>query len=92
MKVEELIGKNVVVSKLEAIRYKEGHPNGVNVGYTKMGKLLQAEVGKSLVLGFPDIEGFKYIDSGLLFYTSTVLKIEEDLVYTKNSVYKAEEV
>lgn len=92
MKIEELIGKNVMVSKLEATRYKDGHPNGIDVGYTNSGKLLLAEVGRPLALGYPNIDGVEYINYGLIFYTSDVQRIKDDLVYTKNSVYKVEEI
>lgn len=84
-KVEELIGKKVRLTKLESVRYKDGHPNGIEEGYTMEGRLLGVKVGWML-----EMSG----DRGILdyFHTSEVLKIEDNLVYTKNSIYKVEEV
>ncbi len=80
-KVEELIGKKVRLTKLESVRYKDGHPNGIEEGYTMEGRLLGVKVGWML-----EMSG----DRGILdyFHTSEVLKMEDNLVYTKNSIYK----
>ena len=45
MNVEELIGKNVTLTKLESTRYRDGHPNGIEPGYVACGKLISARVG-----------------------------------------------
>ena len=44
-KVEDLIGKKVKLTKLESVRYKDGHPNGIEEGYTMEGRLLGVKVG-----------------------------------------------
>lgn len=82
-KVEELIGKYVVITKLESTRFKDGHPNGIEPGYTARGELVHAEVGEvALVIGATP---FDY------FHTSKIEKIEDNLIYTRNSIYKVEE-
>lgn len=42
-KVEELIGKKVRLTKLESVRYKDGHPNGIEEGYTMEGRLFRSK-------------------------------------------------
>ena len=82
-KVEDLIGKRVKVTKLESVNYKDGHPNGIDEGYTVVGELLGVKKGWIL-----EVEG----DNNYYFHTSNIIKIEGNLVYTLNSVYKVEEV
>ena len=79
--MKELIGKVIKITKLESVRYKDGHPNGIEEGFTHVGTLRNVEIGEMLVMD--DWRGY--------FHTSVVNKIEGDLVYTKNSVYKVEE-
>lgn len=82
-KVEELIGKNVIITKLESTKFKDGHPNGIEPGYTTYGKLISADIGDvAIVIGSMP---FDY------FHTSEIEKIEDNLIYTRNSVYKVEE-
>lgn len=81
--MKELVGKKVMLTKLESIRYKDGHPNGIEKGYMQVGTLTNLEVGQPLVLNGASIRDY--------FHTSTVLKIEGNLIHTKNSIYKVEE-
>lgn len=80
-KVEELIGKDVTITKLKSVRYKDGHPNNIEPGHTVRGELIDAKVGGAALVLNP----FEY------FHTSRIEKIEDDLIYTRNSVYKVEE-
>lgn len=82
--MKELIGKTVKITKLESVRYKDGHPNGIEEGFTHIGTLRNVEIG-----GVLEMTGPRGIWD--YFYTSRIDKIEGDLVYTKNSVYKVEE-
>lgn len=80
MELKELIGKQVTCEKVDSLRYKDGHPNGIDTGYITGGTLVQ-------------LEPFIFIETHFVpFYSSQVNKIEGDLVYTKNSVYKITEL
>lgn len=82
MELKDLIGKAVICTKIDAVRYKDGHPNGIDTGYTTCGILIQ-------------LEPCVFIDTGRVFdgfNTSSVNHIEGDLVYTRNSVYKITEL
>lgn len=82
MELKDLIGKAVICEKVDALKYKEGHPNGIDTGYVTGGILVQ-------------LEPYVCIDTGYIFdcfCTSKVDHIEENLVYTKNSVYKISEL
>lgn len=82
MELKDLIGKAVICEKVDAINYKDGHPNGIDTGYVTGGILIQ-------------LEPYVFIDTGFVldsFHTSLVDHIEGDLVYTRNSVYKITEM
>lgn len=85
MNVEELIGKNVTLTKLESTRYRDGHPNGIEPGYVACGKLISARVG-----GIAEVIGPRGFWD--YFHTSLIKKIEGNLIYTLNSVYEVEEL
>lgn len=70
-----------MATKLESVQYKDGHPNGIEEGFIKVGTLIEVEEGGQL----------KIIGNNSLFHTSTVVKIQDDLVYTRNSIYKVRE-
>ena len=79
MNVEELIGKNVTLTKLESTRYRDGHPNGIEP------KLISARVG-----GIAEVIGPRGFWD--YFHTSLIKKIEGNLIYTLNSVYEVKEL
>ena len=85
MNVNDLIGKRVILTKMESINYKEGHPNGIEPGYTRTGVLVLCEVGYPVEI----TDGRFILD---YFHTSVVERIEDGMIYTKNSVYKIEEL
>lgn len=87
MNVEELIGKNVTLTKLESTRYRDGHPNGIEPGYVACGKLISARVWRHS-RGLLDL-GVFFWD---YFHTSLIKKIEGNLIYTLNSVYEVKEL
>lgn len=87
----ELLNKTVIAVKIDALKYKNGHPNDINVGYTTIGELEHLEVGD-----------YMFINNGFNSWlrTSVVTKIEifnteEEglyyLVHTRNSIYKVKE-
>lgn len=79
MNVEELIGKNVTLTKLESTRYRD--PNGIEPGYV----VISARVGDIAEVIGP--RGFWDY-----FHTSLIKKIEGNLIYTLNSVYEVKEL
>lgn len=85
MNIEELIGKNVTLTKLESIRYKDGHPNGIEPGFVARGRLISARVG-----GMAEVIGPRGLRD--YFHTSLIKKIEGNLIYTLNSVYEIKEL
>ena len=78
-----LKGKKLFLVKEESIRYKNGHPNGVNVGSVLQGYAVEEpKIGHQFIL----------IDSEFdpLSWTSSIVAYDEKkkLLTTRNSVYK----
>lgn len=85
---QDYIGKTVLVSKLEDTKFGGQHPNFINVGYKKQGKLAVLDVGDCMYVAPVKMDDWNN------FRTSTVTSIKEEkdhlLVTTRNSVYKVE--
>lgn len=68
------------VTKLTDLKFNGQHPNKIDVGYTVFGKVT--------------ILNQLYVDSpnGKFFRSSDIVKVEENKIYTKNSVYLVEDM
>lgn len=79
----KLQNKKVKLSKIEAVRFSDKHPNGINVGYIKEGIALNdLEINNSFYLSG---------DNGM-FSSSSIVEIDEvnSTFKTNNSIYKIE--
>jgi hypothetical protein len=76
------------LTKLKDTKFNNEHPNGINEGYVKEGRI---NVEKS-----NEHQCFLMIKGARFFNTSQVLELEEqegyDLAHTVNSIYKVEPV
>lgn len=79
--------KAVRLTKIDDIAFEGKHPNGIDVGYIKEGKINFEMTNEHQCF-------FIHPTPDRFFHTSEVKLIEEhegyDLVYTVNSVYKVE--
>jgi hypothetical protein len=80
--------KTIRLTKLKDNKFNNEHPNGINEGYVKEGRI---NVEKS-----NEHQCFLMIKGARFFNTSQVLELEEqegyDLAHTVNSIYKVEPV
>jgi len=78
----------IKLTKLKDSKFNNEHPNGINEGYVKEGRI---HVDKS-----NEHQCFLLIEGDRFFNTSQVLSLEEhegyDLATTLNSVYKVEPI
>lgn len=75
MKIEELVGKEVILTKEKDSKFKGNHPKGINEGYITRGILKYI---------YPCV----YVESrDNWFHTSMVKEIIDNKIYTLNSVY-----
>jgi hypothetical protein len=76
------------LTKLKDTKFNNEHPNGINEGYVKEGRI---NVEKS-----NEHQCFLMIKGARFFNTSQVLELEEqegyDLAHTVNSIYKVEPI
>lgn len=81
-------GDYVTLEKVKDLRFKGEHPNGINIGNTDIkGNVYDLpEIGQPFILGATEVQGHYLITS----YTSRVVSWdkEQQLIETKNSVYK----
>lgn len=72
-----------ILTKIEAHRYGENHPNGINIGYKRESKIYDPEpiIGESYFIG----------SFGSSPVTEIISKDDKGFVFkTKNSTYKVE--
>ena len=88
IKFNKYSGTVIRLTKITDTRFDGNHPNEINVGYVKEGRI---NLEKS-----NEHQCFLIIEGDRFFNTSQVLILEEkeghDLAYTVNSVYKVEPV
>lgn len=81
-------GVTVRLTKVKDTKFEENHPNGINTGYVKEGRL---NVEKS-----NEHQCFLLIEGDRFFNTSHIIALNEhegyDLATTLNSVYKVEKI
>lgn len=73
----EIANKRIRLTKVGSIRFEEGHPNGINNGYT------------TAAFCYEDVVIGEYFHLGS-FRSTRVLSIDGDTFSTKNSTYKVE--
>jgi hypothetical protein len=86
MKAQDYIGKTVLVTKLEDLKFNGQHPNFINPGYTTTGQLAVLDVGDYMYIAPIKMDDWNYLRTSIV----ESIKENEDhlLVTTRNSVYK----
>jgi hypothetical protein len=82
LEIIEIAGKNIQITKIDAVRYKDGHPMGVDTGFTSQGTALN-----DIIVG-----DFFYMEKGLFRSSPVTEIIDENTFKTRNSIYKVEEL
>jgi hypothetical protein len=84
----------VKVTKIDDLKFGGKHPNGVDIGNIYEGYLMfEPAVKEPLLLvnpsTFPNLGALNF-HHNVVLRTSLIVKIENDLIYTRNSIYKIE--